>query len=116
MMLEAGEYIVYIYGDMPPNIPVLLKEAQHRGTSLTGPYSVQKHSPHTPKNDYHLHLYHKNNHLLAINKDGTAHDQSHGCTIPAVAADALRAMFPGYTIPGNNLIESSPTAHYLLYM
>lgn len=112
--LEAGQFAIFIYEDTDEDTLQLLNEAKHRGIPLAGPYSVEKHSPHTPKNDYHLHLYDKNNQILAINKDGTSHDRSHGCVIPRVAADALRKMFPGYTIPDNNLIESAGVVEYLL--
>lgn len=116
LKLEAGQFTIFIYKETPEGLFALLSEAKHRGIPLGGPYSVQKHSPHTPKNDYHLHLYHKNNQILAINKDGTAHDSSHGCIIPRVAADALRKMFPDYTFPENNLVESAGVVEYLLNM
>jgi hypothetical protein len=114
LKLEAGQFAIFIYEDTDEDSLLLLNEAKHRGIPLGGPYSVEKHSPHTPKNDYHLHLYHKNNQILAINRDGTAHDRSHGCIIPMVAADALRKMFLEYSIPETNLIESAGVVEYLL--
>ncbi len=113
--LESGQFTIFIYGNVEEPA-ILLQEARHRGISLAGPYSVDKHSPHTSKNDYYLHVYLKNNQIFAINKDGTAHDCSHGCEIPRVAADSLRAMFPDYKFPDNNIIESSGPVEYLLYM
>lgn len=112
--LEAGNFAIFIYGIETINESMLLQEAKHRGVPLDGPYSVIKHSPHTPKNDYHLHVFVKNNQIFAINKDGTAHDRSHGCQIPGVAADALRKMFPGFKFPENNLIESAGVVEYLI--
>jgi hypothetical protein len=63
----------------------------------------------------HLHIYCRNNQIFALNKDGTAHDKSHGVTIPNKVAKALKTIFPNFNIPDNNLIESAPRTVDLLF-
>lgn len=103
--LTIGEYTIYLY-PFRYREKNRIEEARHRGEHLRGPYSVIKHPPHAG-GQYHLHIYNKNNEIFAINKDGTAHDQSHGHHIPNKVANALRSRFPDYRIPSNNFIESS---------
>jgi hypothetical protein len=108
--LPVDAYIVSIYTDDDP-ISSLLTEAQHKGIPIGGKYSLQKHSPHIPDSDYHLHVYARKNQILAINKDGTAHDGSHGVIIPNVVANAIRSMFPDWQLPPNNVIEVCTPMH-----
>ena len=100
------EYTIYLY---PSSIREKdrIEEARHRGEPLIGKYSVRRDSPHSDSGQYHLHVYNRNNQLFAINRDGTAHDQSHGCRIPNKVAKVLRIKFPDYRIPSNNFIESA---------
>ena len=113
--LPVEEYTICLY---PSSITEKcgIEEAIHRGKPLRGPYSVIRHSPHVDNAQYHLHVYKKNKQLFAINIDGTAHDQSHGCRIPKKVADELRRRFPDYCIPRNNFIESAgiPYARILI--
>ena len=100
------EYTIYLY---PSSIREKdrIEEARHRGDPLIGKYTVRRDTPHSDSGQYHLHVYDRNNQLFAINKDGTAHDQSHGCRIPNKAADALRSMYPDFCFPRDNFIESA---------
>ena len=100
------EYTIYLY---PSSIREKdrIEEARHRGKPLRGPYSVIDHPPRSDSGQKHLHVYCRNNEIFAINKDGTAHDQSHGCRIPNKAADALRSMYPDFCFPRDNFIESA---------
>jgi hypothetical protein len=84
----------------------LLTEANPKGITLIGPYSVIKHPPHNSTGDYHLHVYEKNNELFAINKNGTAHDGSHGVTIPLKVFNAITTQRPDWIIPQNRIIET----------
>ena len=92
------EYTIYLY---PSSIREKdrIEEARHR--------REPRDTPHSDSGQYHLHVYNRNNQLFAINKDGTAHDQSHGCRIPNKVAKVLRIRFPDYRIPSNNFIESA---------
>ncbi len=81
----------------------ILLEAMHKGTSIGGQYSVQKHSAHIPKTLSHYHVYKRNKKLFSINIDGTAHDRSHRISIPNKVADFLRQN--GVKVPNNNIIE-----------
>ena len=105
-LLDPGQHIIHFYYESKDRM--VLSEAIHRGIPLKGPYAVHKHHAHVPSGQEHLHIYCKNNQLFAINRDGTAHDQSHDVRIPAKVADALRQRFPGFIIPSSNLIESAP--------
>lgn len=105
--LEVDEYTIHLY-QMDELMDVDLREARHRGIPLVGPYSYRKDGPHTPPpvGQHHVHVFKKGNQLFSLNMDGTAHDQSHGVTIPNKVADALRRALPAIIIPTNNLIES----------
>jgi len=103
---EIDEYTIHLYFSDEEQRQ-LLTEAERRGVPLTGVYSVLKHQPHTGGSQYHLHIYKKQNQIFAINKDGTAHDQSHEAVIPRKVSDALKQKFPDWDIPRNNLLESS---------
>jgi hypothetical protein len=78
---EVEEYTVHYYA-RDDAMTVMLQEAKHRGRPLYGPYSVQKDQPHSSVGQYHVHVYRKGNELFGLNFDGSAHDQSHGVTIP----------------------------------
>jgi hypothetical protein len=116
-VIEIESYIVHLYfGDTDNDTHKMLLEAKHKGVPLIGPYSTQKHVDRTGKGQEHLHIYSKNNEIFAINKDGTAHDQSHGAIIPNKVAQALRKHFPDFKIPPNNLIESAPHQVDLMFL
>lgn len=104
--LKVDEYFIHILVPSPESR--VLEEAKYRGTPLGGPYSAKSHPPHTPVDKYHLHVYINNNQLFALNKDGTAHDQSHGVRMPNKVAKAITQKFPDFILPKNNLIESAP--------
>jgi 23S rRNA-/tRNA-specific pseudouridylate synthase len=111
--LRVEEFTVYIYASDFDSL-VAVTEAKHRGVPLRGPYAVQDHPAHTSPGEDHVHVYYKNNQIFALNKkSGTAHDQSHGITIPNKVAKALKQMFPGINIPPNNFIESAPLTDQL---
>ena len=101
---DVGKYRITLYpvDDVERDT---IEEAIHRGEPLWGPYSVVRNTPHSAGGQHHLHIYMKKKKLFAINKDGTAHDQSHGCSIPSRVAKALRSKFPDYRIPADNYIE-----------
>lgn len=84
----------------------LLLEAKTRGTPLTGNYSFDKHQPHIPSGDYHLHVYKKGNQIFSINKSGKGHDGYSGTRIPNDVFSALQAKFPGWKWPSDQIIES----------
>jgi hypothetical protein len=61
------------------------------------------------KTQDHLHFYHNGSQLYAINRDGTAHDKSHGYKISNRHAEIVSNKF-GFSLPKNNIIESCPLA------
>lgn len=103
--LLTEEFVIHVYADDEDTLEQL-EEAKGPGRPLAGKYYYRVDRPPPESGQIHVHVYAKNNHIFAINKDGSAHDASHGFTIPNKAASALRRRFPDWKIPDNNLIES----------
>ena len=108
LILDAYQHTVHLVF-LTDEMPMPLAEAQHRGFPIGGTYTAQLHKAHTPQSQDHLHIYSKKNQLLALNKDGSAHDRSHGTRTPNKVADALRQHYPDFVLPPDNIIESAPT-------
>lgn len=103
---EVEDYSVHVLFDAQESN--ILTEAKHKGSPLGGQYSAQLHSAHSSTGQQHLHVYAKNNQLFSLNKDGTAHDQSHKTQIPNKVAKAITNKFPDFSLPKDNFIESAP--------
>ena len=110
---ELGEYVVHIWFNSDEMQEI--NEAKYKGSPLGGQYSAQLHQPHSSVGQKHLHVYAKNNQLFSLNKDGSAHDKSHGAVIPNKVVKAIKNHFPSFIIPDNNIIESASKATQLLY-
>jgi len=108
---DIDEYTVHVLFDSQEQNQ--LTEAKHKGTPLGGQYSAQLHNPHSSTGQKHLPVYAKNNQLFSLNKDGSAHDQSHKNRIPNKVAKSILAKFPDFKLPKDNFIESAP---YLITM
>ncbi|MDD5300062.1 MAG: hypothetical protein PHD65_06175 [Gallionella sp.] len=111
---EVDGYVISIFIRRDDQVTIPLNEAKQKGISLGGQYSALRHTVPEPGKE-HIHVYAKGNDIFALNKDGTAHDQSHGVKIPNRVADAIRTHFPNFSLPPNNFIESAPTAIELSY-
>ena len=85
----------------------VLFEGHHRGTPLGGQYSAVLHRAHIHSGQDHLHIFAKQNQLAALNRDGTAHDASHGVRLPNRVVTAILSTFPQFTIPPDGFIESA---------
>jgi hypothetical protein len=72
--------------------------------STVGKYRVRKDKPHSDKGEYHIHVYEGANEILAVNKSGTAHDQSHGKRIPNRVYDYLKEKYPTWKWPMDQII------------
>jgi len=102
----VDEFTVHLYcADLDAKL--LLLEAQRRGVSLGGPYSAQYHTARVLPGQKHVHVYHKNNQLFALNADGTAHDKSHGVSIPNRVAREIQRLFPDIQVPADGIIEGT---------
>ena len=110
---ESDGYVVHIWLDSKELQGI--NEAKHKGNPLGGSYSAQLHQAHSSVGQKHLHVYSKNNQLFSLNKDGSAHDQSHGARIPNKVASAIKTQFSAFTLPKNNIIESAPEAVQVLF-
>lgn len=102
--IKIDKYVVYIYFE--DHEIKYFTEARDRGIKLVGIYSYFKNKPHNKNGEDHLHVLKKGKQIFAINRSGSAHDRSHGVSIPRKVADALRKEFPDWEIPKNNIIES----------
>lgn len=81
IVVKTGDAIIHVYCGTPPPRS-LLTEARQR---LAGVYFYDKHQPHAPPGQYHLHVYLKNNQIFAINWDGTGSMQDHNVlALPAM--------------------------------
>jgi hypothetical protein len=103
--ITIEQYTIWIYfSDV--NTENRLYEAEQKGQPIIGPYSLILHRPYIPAGLKHLHIYNRQNEIIAINKDGTAHDRNQSVEIPCCVADALRQRFPDWKIPNDNIIDS----------
>lgn len=64
------------------------------------------HTAHVQPGEKHLHFRQNGAKLYAINRDGTAHDASHGKQMARWAMDGMRDTYPDFTIPKDGLIEA----------
>ena len=68
--------------------------------------AVMFHRGHVPNSQDHLHFLLKGKKLYALNRDGTAHDASHGSQMHRWAMDAVQNRYPDFKVPPRGLIES----------
>jgi hypothetical protein len=61
---------------------------------------------HVPGGQDHLHFLQKGDNLYALNRDGTAHDKSHGVQMFNWSIDHIQKTYPDWTIPKDGLIEA----------
>lgn len=99
LSFDSDDGIVHVLLELP------LHEAQHRGKPLGGQYSATVHPPHDPRGQKHIHVYAKQNNLLALNWDGSTRHGKPGTRIPARVAAALAQRFPDLKLPDNNILE-----------
>jgi hypothetical protein len=90
-----------------------LLESRNYKRKLVGNFGVTVHQPHNPTGDYHIHLSQDNNEILSINRNGSAHDGYHGVRIPNKAYKALKAQYPDWVWPDNQIIESMDYALFI---
>lgn len=90
----------------------ILREAkkQNWGKGYSVRFDKMNFGKYDPNKD-HLHVYLKGNELFAINRDGSAHDKSHGKRIPNHIANKIRSKYPDFVLPSNNTIESAENQH-----
>jgi hypothetical protein len=96
-------------GDTPIRITFVSDSDQKLDEGIhqtLGNYHLRFDPPHSPSGQHHIHvaLRKGNKKLFAVNKDGTAHDQSHGVQLPREVRDHLRSIRPDWIIP--DLLES----------
>ncbi|VVT32798.1 conserved hypothetical protein [Roseovarius sp. EC-HK134] len=68
--------------------------------------AILHHKAHIPDTQDHLHFRVKGTNIAAINKDGSAHDKSHGVMLQKWATNGAKKYFPDFHIPDDGLIES----------
>lgn len=67
--------------------------------------SIMFHKAHVPNTQDHLHFLVKGDKFAAINKDGSAHDASHGIKLQRWAIDGAKQYYPDFKMPKGGLIE-----------
>ena len=106
------EYSVYFHGREDDVIGSFILNqllSEDKKEELGKGRYVYKHSAHTDPGQAHLHFYQNGAHLYALNKDGSAHDQSHGKQMARWAIQAVQEKFPGFQLPTKGLIEAMMT-------
>jgi hypothetical protein len=110
IVIHYGDSIIHVYFDrgeaedfIPSRSARLLLEAKHIGKPIGGKYSVVKHNAHSPVNQRHYHFFDRNNEVLAVNIDGSAHDTFHNTPIPIIIADYMREL--KIPVPENRILE-----------
>jgi hypothetical protein len=68
--------------------------------------SILFHRAHVPNTQDHLHFLQNGRKLYALNRDGTAHDASHGTQMHRWAMDAVKDRYSDFVIPNVGLIEA----------
>ena len=112
---EVNEYVIHIYFDFDSPLTQRIEEAKHRGEIELGKqYSANKHSGHIDGGQKHLHIYAGQTKIVAVNADGSGHDGYSGTKLPNKVAKAIRAKFPDFNLPSNNILESINKAQILL--
>jgi hypothetical protein len=86
-------------------IRLLLNEAKPY-VDLGHGRAILHHKAHIPSTQDHLHFRVQGTNIAAINKDGSAHDKSHGLTLQKWATDGAKKHYPDFHIPKDGLIES----------
>lgn len=75
------------------------------------------HKAHVPPGQDHLHFSQSGAKLYAVNRDGTAHDASHGKQMARWSIEGMRDTYPDFTVPTGGLIEAlmdAPAASLLI--
>jgi len=105
IVLRTKQFRIFIHIHRSDRRELLLEG--NRRVSLGGRYTARKDAPHLPppRGDYHLHVYDGPTPLLAINRNGTAHDASHGIRIPNEVRRGIERLFPDWTLPADGIIE-----------
>jgi len=85
-------------------LKALLMEALPR-IDLGKGRSILFHKAHVPDTEDHLHFLVKGRKFAAINKSGTAHDQSHGVQLQRWAINGARQHYSDFKLPPDGLIE-----------
>ncbi|KQI72390.1 hypothetical protein AN191_09805 [Loktanella sp. 5RATIMAR09] len=106
---ERPETVVFYHFDETDRtaevvIRLLLNEAKPR-VDLGKGRAIIHHKAHIPNNQDHLHFEVKGTRFAAINKDGTAHDRSHGIKLQRWAVDGASKHYPDFRVPKDGLIE-----------
>lgn len=85
-------------------IRLLLNEARP-SVDLGRGRRILFHKAHVPQGQDHLHFVVRGHKVAALNKDGTAHDQSHGVQLQRWAIDGASEHYAEFKMPKNGIIE-----------
>ncbi|WP_372786001.1 hypothetical protein [Phenylobacterium sp.] len=101
-------YIVHHFStdDAEANAAVHYLEESGRRFDLGQGRSILFHRAHVPNTQDHVHFVQDGRKLYALNRDGTAHDASHGKQMHRWAMDAVKDRYQDFVIPKAGLIEA----------
>lgn len=103
-----ARYAIYHYatGDQVAELVLneLLNEAKQY-VDLGKGRSIMFHKAHIPDGQDHLHFRVDGAKIAAVNKDGSAHDRSHGVQLQRWAMDGAKSHYPDFKLPKDGLIE-----------
>jgi hypothetical protein len=86
----------------------LLESLLNEGTkthNLGKGRAIKYHTAHVPGGQDHVHFLVKGHKVTALNRDGSAHDQSHGHQLLRWQIDGLQKHYTSFVIPKDGLIE-----------
>jgi hypothetical protein len=108
-MDDINAHYAFYYFDTSDNVAetvirLLLNEDKSR-VDLGQNKSIIFHRAHTEVNQDHLHFLVKGDKIAAVNRDGTAHDSSHGVRLQKWALNGAAQHYPEFRMPKDGLIE-----------
>lgn len=111
-IVEENQRPAWIIYHLHPNDSIsrtvldrLLNEAK-KSVDLGQGRMIYHHKAHIPGGQDHLHFHAREGQLYALNKDGSAHDQSHGRTMHNWAINGMKQHYSGFTVPSKGIIEN----------
>ena len=112
--IEFDDCYLHIYFSVNSSFPPepfsteskLLNESRKQNIGRGLSIRFDRNHVFSDPNKDHLHVYKQGNEILAINRDGTAHDGFSGVRIPNTVYNYLQTNYPDYILPCDRIIES----------
>jgi hypothetical protein len=105
---QSSGFVIYHYDTDDAEARKLIQEVlteEKKSVELGRGKSIVHHKAHIPDGQDHLHFQVKGSNVYAVNKDGTAHDRSHGKQMQRWTLDGAALHYPGFKMPKDGLTE-----------